>query len=229
MVGGLGGGGRPHPQAVSSSSPTPAQSQAYPSPGADAAQRQLLRTQPDAADKRHPVSGLQAGLQLSWPLSVQCHPTKCPPGQRQPGKACRGLRSRPSPTAWAPSPLFMLSPDLLGVASSALLSGEQKEEVPQDCPGQALHPDFARRQVEGRSLGLVAARATCVLLGLWYSQGQMLGWCWGGSVLGGGGMKTGGEVWEEGAIEKWSSGEVWKCLMGRESKGDGTGSVVSDQ
>lgn len=53
----------------------------------------------------------------------------------------------------------------------------------------------------------------------------VLGWF----CSGGGGMKTGREVWEEGAIEKWSSGEVWKCLMGRESKGDGTGSVVSDQ
>lgn len=33
--------------------------------------------------------------------------------------------------------------------------------------GQGLHPDFAWRQVDGRSLGLVAARAICVLLGLW--------------------------------------------------------------
>lgn len=55
----------------------------------------------------------------------------------------------------------------------------------------------------------------------------VLGWfC---SRGGGGGMKMGGEIWEEGAIEKWSSSEVWKCLMGREPKGVGTGSVVSDQ
>lgn len=33
----------------------------------------------------------------------------------------------------------------------------------------------------------------------------------------------------EGAVEKWGSGEVWKCLMGREPKGVGTASVVSDQ
>lgn len=53
-------------------------------------------------------------------------------------------------------------------------------------PGQGHHLDFCL-EVEGRSLGLVAARVTCVLWGPWCKWDGLLGQCWGvhwsGSVL----------------------------------------------
>lgn len=50
--------------------------------GADATEHQLPGLQPDLADTRHPVSGLQAELQLLWPLTEQCHSEAGAPGQR---------------------------------------------------------------------------------------------------------------------------------------------------
>ena len=59
--------------------------QAHSWPRVEAAQCQLRGPQPHLADAHHPGTGLQAELQLLWPLSEQCRSGEGPPGQRCPG------------------------------------------------------------------------------------------------------------------------------------------------
>ena len=132
-------------------------------PRVGAAQCQLHRPQPHLADAHHPGTGLQAELQLRWPLSEQCRSGEGPPGQRCPGiEGTQSLYPRTAPGVegldfpQGPSPAFppvwALDAALIAVSCCSVTQACPTLYDPVDCrtPGfPVLHclPEFAQTHV----------------------------------------------------------------------------------